>query len=107
MGNRGLARTAVLEISKEQVPEVPNEVPGEVSNRSSDPPRHATPPGDELAAFYAAALLKLTVELRRAREPGPSRRRFPASSKARPSIARLFGGTFGAISRCCAGLDRP
>ena len=44
MGNRGLARTAVLEISKEQVPEVPNEVPGEVSNRSSDPPRHATPP---------------------------------------------------------------
>ena len=55
MGNRGLARTAVVEVSKEAVQEVPN--------RSSGPPPDEL--GDALAPAYAAALLKVVVELRR------------------------------------------
>jgi hypothetical protein len=55
MGNRGLARTAVVEVSREQVQEVPN--------RSSGPPPDEL--GAELAPAYAAALLKVVVELRR------------------------------------------
>jgi hypothetical protein len=53
MGNRALARAAVVEVSRAQV------VPTEVPNRSSGPP------GDEIAPVYAAALLKVVVELRR------------------------------------------
>ena len=64
MGNRGLARSAVAEVSREELPRVPNEVP----SRGPDPSRG--PPADDLAAAYAAALLKVVVELRRP-EPRP------------------------------------
>jgi hypothetical protein len=58
MGNRGLARSAVVELSREQLPEVPSETPTKVPTRSSGPP------AEELAPAYAAALLKVVVELR-------------------------------------------
>lgn len=59
MGNRGLARTAVLEVSRQPIQEVPD--------RSSGPPPDELGDelGDELAPAYAAALLKIVIELRR------------------------------------------